>query len=405
MADRPPRPSVSQALAVIRSNLAPLGVETIGVADALGRILAQPAHAAMHVPRFDASAMDGYALRSVDVEGASPDTPVSLMLDPLIAAGRLAGTLQPGHAAAIATGAPIPDGADCVLLREAAMLTGDRVAVAQPIAMAANVRRRGEDARSGQQVLPVGARIGAEAVGALIAFGVDNVVVRRRPRLAILSTGSELRADAGHLHPAAIIDSNGSMIRAAAAELGLTCDRIGAVADEPTLIEAAIAQGMSSGADLILSTGGVSAGQFDLVRQALEQRGGRVLFHGVRMRPGKPLLFALLPDGRPYFGLPGNPVAALVAFRFFVTAAVRALMALGEEQGEAVPMTEPGRDGTTIFLRCRQDRDGAGLVRLDTALDQRSHVLSSVLAADAWLRIDRDDAPGATLFPKRPDLP
>jgi molybdopterin molybdotransferase len=192
---------------------------------------------------------------------------------------------------------------------------------------------------------------------------------------------------------AGLIDSNAPMIAACAQALGLPHSFLGRAADQAAAIDLLLDG--SDGCDLVLSTGGVSAGDLDLVRSRLEARGAQILFHGVRMRPGKPILFALLSDGRPYFGLPGNPVAALVGFRFFVVEALRRMLGLSSEQAEKVSCNAEPRDGTTLILRGRRTADPA---IVDCTLDQRSHVLSSTLLADCWVVLG-EGGPPAQSFP------
>ncbi|GGI81270.1 molybdopterin molybdenumtransferase MoeA [Polymorphobacter multimanifer] len=388
---------------MIRATVKTLGSEIVPVASAAGRVTASPVHAGADTPRFPASAMDGYAVASHDLAVATLAAPVLLPLGPMVPAGTTPPPLARGTAVPIATGAPVPPGADAVVMRETATLYGDRVAICRPAAPGHNVRAIGEDCSTGSLVLAAGVRIPPDAVGVLTAFGIRHVGVRRQPCLALLATGSELGPGDERASGAELVDSNSPMIAACAAAAGLACTLVGRVADSPAALDAALATALAPGSgDIILSTGGVSVGRFDLVRDRLEALGASVLFHGIAMRPGKPLLFALLPDGRPYFGLPGTPLAALVAFRFFVAAALRQMLGLPPETGIAVHEHPAGRPGITLFLRGRRGRDsGKGLV-VDTDLDQRSHILHSLLDADCWLRIDDSDAaaPVARCYPR-----
>ncbi|WP_137787808.1 molybdopterin molybdotransferase MoeA [Sphingomonas sp. 3P27F8] len=400
------RPSVDEALDTIRATVAALGRELVPTRRALGRRLAEDSRATIDVPRFPSSAMDGYAIASRDTLAASPSNPVDMRIAKLVRAGDQAPPMCPMTAVGIATGAPIPAGADTVVIHERAAIVGDALRLSEPVAAMLNVRLAGEDFRAGEVALARDTDLTADAIGALIGCGIDALTVRRRPRLLLFSTGSELAPSCRDLaNSAAVVDSNSPMIEALATGLGLQIDILGTAQDTcsstDAMLDAAIA---ATDADLVLSTGGVSGGAFDLVRTRLEAGGGRVHFHGVNMRPGKPLLFATLPDGRPYFGLPGNPVAALVAFRFFVMSAIRAMAGLAPESGRPVADSQVGRAGTTLFLRGRARRDGEQLVGVDTGLDQRSHVLSSVLAADTWLRVDPPaDGPAIQFaFPKVP---
>jgi len=393
MAERMPRPSVDEALATIWASLAPLGTETIATGDAFGRVTAMPLRARRDVPGFPMSAMDGFALASAATQTASDATPIAFRLVAPIYAGSWPVPLAPGTAAPIATGAPVPAGADTALVREQAEIEGDRLLLRRPLEPGRNVRQTGEDMVAGREILRAGTMISPQGVGALAAFGIDRLEVRRQPRIGLISTGSELGGIGEKIGDAGLIDSNGPMIAACAQALGLPSNFLGRAADQAAAIDLLLDG--SDACDLVLSTGGVSAGDMDLVRGRLEARGARILFHGVRMRPGKPILFALLADGRPYFGLPGNPVAALVSFRFFVVHALRRMLGLTPEPGERVSCNAAPREGTTLILRGRRTADPA---EVDCTLDQRSHVLSSTLLADCWIKLAEGSA-AAEAFP------
>ncbi len=395
------RVSVQAALALIEASVRPLErseIVPVG-AGAIGCLTAADVHVRRDVPPADVSAMDGFALRSADVWNASADLAIGLRLAPPIPAGSGPRLLLPGEAAPISTGAVVPSGADAVLVKERAKVADGALVLSEAVDAGANVRIRGEDFRTGSLLLARGSMLTAEAIGALAACGIRDVVVRSMPSIALWSTGSELVGEDGGAFEPGTIDSNRPMIEAACAEARIPCHFMGRVRDDLTEATALFTQAMSSPiGDILVTTGGISAGDYDFVRSALEERGGKVLFHGMNMRPGKPLLFALLPDGRPFFGLPGNPVSALVGFRFFVATAIRRMLGLGREAGVPVETDAAARAGMTLFLKGQ---------RIDSrwtteGLDQRSHVLSSVLAADGWLRVEQseDGAASSSVFPK-----
>ncbi|QXQ05579.1 molybdopterin molybdotransferase MoeA [Sphingosinicellaceae bacterium] len=385
------RPSVDEALALIHAAATRLGSERRPLAAALNHRLAEPVHARLSVPRFVASAMDGFALASAATEAARPDRPIELAIGSDASAGHWPSPLEPGTAVPISTGAPLPAGADTIVIREHARVVGKRLLVDAPLVRWNNVRATGEDVQAGTVLLPAGARVGVDAVGVLASAGIGEVPVVRRPRLLLFTTGNEIAATSAALaDPALIPDSNGPMTVAFAATLGLSIDYAGPVTDDLPALVTMLARARDGDADIVLSTGGVSGGRFDLVAQALAEVGAGKGFHGVQMRPGKPLLFATLGSGRLYFGLPGTPVAALVALRFFVLAAIRAMAGLDPEAGQPIEDGPPARPGTTLFLRDAAD---------GRQLDQRPHVLSSILRADRWLRVD--DA-GTRAYPKEP---
>jgi molybdopterin molybdotransferase len=401
---KPPRLSVSEGLALIRAVAPDPGTETIGIDAAFARIAARPVDAKLDVPRFACSAMDGFALLSSDTARASIDLPVVLPLGPALQAGGIPDALATGTATPISTGAPIPPGADAVLMQERAQIEtapAPQLTVASPVVAGTNVRQRGEDVRAGYRLVNGGDRLDAETIGLLSAAGISEVVVRRRPRIAYFSTGDEL-TDGGLplASSSAIFDANRPMIAALAAEAGLPFRTFIHSGDTHDSVDALI-RTAAEDADIVISSGGVSGGAFDLVRGCVERQGGEIVFHGVEMRPGKPILFARFADGTLYFGLPGNPVAALVGLRFFVLEAVRAMLGLDPEEGEAVADPDGAGTGSTRFLRVTARRTPAGDMVIDPDLDQRSHILSSAARASGWLRTEAGQ-PTATLYPKRP---
>ncbi|HET6523133.1 molybdopterin molybdotransferase MoeA [Sphingopyxis sp.] len=379
------RLSVDAALAMIAREVEALPPESHALnADMLGHVTAAPVKAVADAPRFDCSAMDGYAVRAAETEAAGRPATFSLAAD--IPAHAKADDLEPGQAAPIHTGSPIPRGADAVIARERCKSDGTTVELSGPVDAGLNIRRRGEDMRAGSTIFAAGRRLSPEAIGALLAAGVTTISCRRQPRAILIPTGSEL--ESAVRQPSSKLDSNGPMIKAACQSLGMDCTLYAPVVDDRQVVRQTLDKAIASpGADMLLTIGGISGGRHDLVREALEELGGVVLFHGLAMRPGKPILFARLPDGRPLFGLPGNPVAALVGFRFFVLAAIRRQMGLPAEEGFEIAPPEDGRDGMTLFLRgLRAARGANDAVPL---ANQRSHVMSSVLDADCWIRLDR----------------
>ncbi|MDO6416723.1 molybdopterin molybdotransferase MoeA [Sphingomonas sp. BIUV-7] len=395
------RPSVDEGLALIRGNVRPLPGESVPIDRALGRITAVPLVAARTVPGFRAAAMDGFCLRSQNVAAATPEAPVRLPIAARIAAGTWPVPLRDGSAAGIATGAPVPDGADAIVMIEhSAVETGAAyVTISTPARPGLNIREIGEDAIAGQKVLDAGHVITPDIVAGMAAYGIGQVAVMWSPRVALVVTGSELARDGAAIDPSAIIDANGPMIAATLSSVGAILSASERVGDDLAMLGAALDRVCATDADLVVTTGGASRGDYDFVRQALERRGARILFHGLSMRPGKPILFALLADGRPFFGLPGNPVSACIGMRFFVGQALRAMLGLPDERGLAVISDEQGRDDTTLFLRGTFGRGPSA--RFETPFDQRSHILSSLMAADHWLRVDRSGGETRRLaFPK-----
>lgn len=396
--------SVSEALDRIERHVSPSAPLWIAIdAEAEGHILAAPVTAAADTPRFDCSAMDGFALSSRESHAATPSVPVLLDLAADIAAEAVPAALPPRTAAPISTGAAIPAGADVVVAKEYGRITGGKLKLTESAAAGRNVRRRGEDAPAGAHVASAGAPLSPELIAALLSYGVSQVEARRPPYIEIVATGSELAPHIGG-DSRARIDSNGPMIGAMCRSLGLPYRVTRPIRDDlEQLCHRLLSSGNDPRADVLVSTGGVSVGAHDLVCEALDRIGAQIIFHGIAMRPGKPMLFAILPDGRPFFGLPGNPVAALVGFRFFVLAAIRAMLGLPRETGRQIAAPAPPRDGTTLFLRARTGSPSSN--ELELLDDQRSHILASVIAANSWIRLETTaEGTSARLFDQAPRL-
>lgn len=314
---------VREALERVLDGLPRVGTEQVSLRAARGRVLAAVIEAGRDVPPFRNSAMDGYAVVAADVRGASAERPVALPVLGTVAAGSMPDPLPSGRAMRIMTGAPMPDGADAVVRVEDTSETGSGVAIRVAVAAGANVRHAGEDVRAGERVLMPGRTVRPADVGVIASLNVPSVRVARRPRVAILSTGDEL-VDVGEpLGPGQIVNSNAYTLAAATEEAGGEPIVLGVVGDHPEAIQAAFAEAVT--ADVVLSTGGVSVGNFDYVRRCLSALGYQERFWKVAQKPGKPLTFGHC--GRtPVFGLPGNPVSTLVCFYLYVVPALRTMM-------------------------------------------------------------------------------
>lgn len=345
---------VREALGCVLQDVPRVGSEQVPLVAARGRVLAEPVHAGYDVPPFRNSAMDGYALRAEDVAGASADRPVRLEVVETIGAGSVARrTVTAGTAIRIMTGAAMPDGADAVVRAEDTREAGGAVEVLAAVVPGTDVRHPGEDLRAGDRVLDPGRLLRPADVGLLASLGASRVSVSRRPRVAILATGDEL-VDVGQpLGPGQIVNSNAYALGAAVEEAGGEPVLLGIVRDDPAATRAAFAEAFR--ADLVLSTGGVSVGRFDYVRPILAELGYAERFWQVAQRPGKPLTFGVR-GGTPAFGLPGNPVSALVCFYVYVRPALRAMMGLRAVHLPTVTATMAERvskaANLTEFLRC-----------------------------------------------------
>jgi molybdopterin molybdotransferase len=385
MRPMPPLLSIEEALARVLARVQPLEPERVPVAEAAGRFLAADAVAAVDLPPFASSAMDGYAVRS-------GDTPGRLPVVFRVAAGRPAErALAAGEAMAISTGGAVPEGADAVVQIELVAEAEGVLDVPEAVAVGANVRPAGGDVRAGELVLAAGTRVGAQHVGALAACGLADVHVARRPRVVVLSTGTELRGPGEPLGPGQIFESNGPMLGAALAGAGAEVERLGPVADDEAAHREALERGLDS--DVLVSSGGVSVGPHDLVRRVLADLGVEEDFWGVAVRPGKPLAFGT--RGRTLvFGLPGNPVSSLVSTELFVRPSLLALQGAADPgplyrrgQLTAKIRRNPSRDE---LARARTRRDGDATL-LEPLSGQESHMIARAAGADALVLVPAGD--------------
>jgi molybdopterin molybdotransferase len=368
--------------------LSPLPPEDIALTGADGTVLAADVMSAWSLPGFDNSAMDGYAVMAADVATAAESHPVTLPVDAEITAGDTASrALSRGRAMRILTGALMPAGADAVVPVEWTDGGSERVTITRPAGKGNAIRWASDDAKPGDLLLSAGTRLGPAQIGVLAAAGHGAILARRRPRVAVISTGDELAEPGTPLVPGLIWDSNSYMLAAAARQAGCDVTRQAIVRDDPAAVLSAIELAAAT-VDLLVTSGGVSmGGEHDAVKAALSIL-GTVSFRKVAMQPGMPQGFGLLgsPPRTPIFTLPGNPVSALVSFQVFVTPAVRALQNLPIQQIPTSycrlsgPVTSPA--GRRSFLRGVRDRQ-AGTVTPLTG--QSSHQIASLARADALI--------------------
>ena len=397
--------SLDDARARMLAALEPLPEETFPLSAALGRVLASEIDSRLTLPPWDNSAMDGFAVRSEDVNGASSDHPVELRVIGESAAGRSA-TVQvtPGTAVRILTGAPLPGGADAVVPVEdtdAPMGVADlpdRVLIEAPRAPGAHVRHRGSDLREGYPLLAAGAELGAAALAVTAAGGHAKLRVHRRPRVAVMATGDELASVGEELSADQIPDSNSVGLSAQATEVGAEVRSLGIGRDDLEDVIGRLRTGLEW-ADVVVVSGGVSVGAHDVVKDAFAELGEMELWR-VAVQPGKPLAFARAPRATGegtvlLFGLPGNPVSSFVTFELFVRPVLRRLAGhadvIGRDTVRATlrePVTKsPGR---RAFLRVRLEHDGEGWFA-SLAGGQDSHVLSALAAANGLAIVSEDD--------------
>lgn len=387
--------SVDEALAEILSHIRPLEAERVPILEALGRVLAEEIISDIDIPPFDNSAMDGYAVRAADVVSAAPDSPVRLAVVGNVAAGYVAAArVEPGTAIRIMTGAPLPEGSDAVVpyedtsdfdrpKDERLAVPADEIEVRRPAEVGANVRPAGEDIRRGELVMVPGRVIRPQEIGVLASLGHETALVHRRPRVAILATGDELLEVHEPLRPGKIRNSNEYTNAALVVRTGGVPIRLGIARDTAADLTAKIRAGLEQGADLFLTSGGVSVGDYDVVKDVLDAE-GQMQFWQVRMKPGKPLAFGLLAGGVPLLGLPGNPVSAMVSFEQFARPAILKMLGhtdLAKPTVQAIldePLKNSGRRGFVRVIVSRRE-DG---YHARTTGEQGSGVLTSMAKAN-----------------------
>jgi molybdopterin molybdotransferase len=378
--------SVEAHLEQVMSVVAPLAPLDLTLLDAHGCVLAEDVATTFPLPPFDNSAMDGYAVRSDDLRAASEAAPVVLPVVGDIAAGSTgAYSVQPGLCVRIMTGAPIPAGADAVVPVEWTDGGVAQVAIHRPVEAGRHLRHTGEDAASGTTVLPAGTHLGATQVGLLAAVGRDRVSARPRPRVVVLSTGSELVDPGTPLLPGRIPDSNSTLLTAAAREAGGIAFRVGIVPDDPRVLLDTLEDQLIR-ADLVVTSGGVSVGAYDVVKEAIG-RLGDVRFDRVAMQPGMPQSFGVIgPDRTPFFGLPGNPVSAYVSFEVFVRPAIRRMLGVEPILRPTVRarLTEPLRspNGKRTYARAQLTVE-RGTYSVTPVGGSGSHLIASLAGANA----------------------
>jgi molybdopterin molybdotransferase len=377
--------SLAEAQARVLERVQSLDGEAVPIAAAAGRAVSVDALALVDLPPFPSSAMDGFALRAADTPGRLP-------IVARIAAGvPAAGPLATGEAMAIATGGVVPDGADAVIPLEYVVESDNEVEITTAVVQGDNIRPRGGDVGAGELVVAAGVRLHAAQVGALAAAGVAEVMCARRPRVAILATGTELRRPGEPLGPGEVYEANGVLLAAALTSAGADIEVLPAVADDEAGHRAALEGGLA--ADVLVTSGGVSVGPHDLVRGLLRTLGVEEVFWGVAVKPGKPVAFGV--RGRTLvFGLPGNPVSSLVGCELFVRPAVLALQGVAEPG----PVYRQGRLARAVrrnarrdeLLRARSHASEDGVV-LDPVTGQESHMIVRAAGADALVFAPRGE--------------
>lgn len=380
--------SIEEVQELIRDRFSSLRMpaETVALADALGRCLAEPIIAGEHVPDFNRSTVDGYAVIAADAFGCSEAIPALLALAGEVAMGaHTEQELQKGQCVYVHTGSELPACADAVVMLENAEDFSDgTIAINKPVAPGANLIFRGDDVKPSQQVLPAGRRLNAGDIGSLAALGITALNVFQSPRVAILSTGDELVAAGEPLPLGKIRDVNAPMLSAAVVEAGGTSRFYGILADDENLIQETMAAAIPD-CDLLLISGSTSVGVKDAVPKVISHL-GELLVHGVAAKPGKPTIVGEI-QGKPVFGLPGNPLAAYFMFYLFVRPLLYSLQSASSQDDvvqavltRAVPSNQGREEFIPVALK-----DGAA-----APIPSKSGLITSLAAADGFLRIPRD---------------
>jgi molybdopterin molybdotransferase len=386
---RPVEEHITRILDVV----APLSPLDLTLPDAHGCVLAEEVASTFPLPPFDNSAMDGYAVRSQDIAAASETSPVLLPVVGDVAAGSTgAYTVQPGLTVRIMTGAPMPSGADAVVPQEWTDGGIAQVEIRRAAEPGRHVRRAGEDLMTGSRVLATGTHLGATQIGLLAAVGRERVMARPRPRVVVLSTGSELVDPGAALSAGKIPDSNSTLLTAAAREAGAIAFRVGIVPDDPRILLDTLEDQLIR-ADMVVTSGGVSVGAYDVVKEAIN-RIGDVTFSRVAMQPGMPQAFGVVgPDRTPFFGLPGNPVSAYVSFEVFVRPAIRRMLGVEPIHRPTVrarltaPLSSP--PGKRTFARATISVEQGSYVVAPVG-GSGSHLIASLARANALVVVPED---------------
>ncbi len=380
---------VDDAIAAILARVPEPQGELVSLVDASGRVLFEPLIAGHDQPPFPASAMDGYAVRAEDVIAGRR---LRVIGTSQAGAGFL-GPIAPGEAVRIFTGAPVPTGADTVMMQEEARAEGESVAFTAPARKGHSIRALGNDFALGQRLLEPGTRLGPMQLSVAAAANAANLVVARRPDIALLATGDELVLPGSPLGPDQIVASNGTGLRSLLAPYAGWVDDHGIAPDEPRRLRAALAAIFDGKPDIVVTTGGASVGDHDLVQEILLELGVTLDFWRINMRPGKPLMFGTL-GSTLIFGLPGNPVSAMVTAMVFIRPALRAWVGYRAPTSWRLPLLEPTPPNTARrhFMRARLQQSAAGPALLPIRETDSGHT-SSLAAAD-MLIIQPEHDPG-----------
>jgi len=369
----------------------PVGVEQVSISKAHDRVLAQDVVAPMNIPPFNRSTVDGYAVKAVDTFGASEDKPVSLKFCGYVAIGESPSVVvEKGSTAEIVTGAPLPDGADSVVMVEYTTRQADNVSISRAVSCGENLMAAGSDICKNETVLKKGRFLGSREIGVLAAMGLTKVTVYKRPKVAVLSTGAEVVAPGEPLPPGKIYDINAHTLSAAVLESGGEPINLGIIPDKKDKLTKALKNALSS-ADAVITSGGVSVGPKDFTPQVVDSLGKPgVIISGVAVKPGKPITIAVV-DGKPVFSLPGNPTSSLFMFNVFVRPILVKLAGRPEEELPKVKAVVakkmfPAR-GRRTFVMVNLTYDEAGTLLVSPVPTGLSGAITTLAKADGFVEI------------------
>jgi len=372
----------------------PVGKERVSLSESHNRILVTDVISSLNVPPFDRSTVDGYAVKSADTFGADEDKPIALKLCGQVDVGETPKVkVQKGTASQIATGAPMPEGANSVVMVEYTVQKGEKVLIHSAVSKGENVMKAGSDIRKGETILKRGTVLSSHEIGVLAALGIDRVEVFKRPKVAIISTGAEIVEPGKPLPPGKIYDINAHTLSAAVAECGSEPLNLGIVQDQTDQMRDALKKTLSI-ADVVITSGGVSVGPTDIIPKVLDTLGKPgVVVYGIAIRPGKPTTMAVI-DGKPVFSLPGHPTSALLSFHLFVRPVIAEMAGKGEEHPITVRAVTSERlfpaRGRRTFVTVTLKRDRLGKIVASPVPTGLSGAITTLAKADGFTEIPED---------------